>query len=56
MAAKAKKKTRAEERVEAFTELGPAWGRWVNACLPVASVSFARMRLLSALEIAGEQT
>jgi DNA-binding MarR family transcriptional regulator len=56
MMATTKKKTRAEELVEAFTELGPAWGRWVNACLPAESVSFARMRLLSALEKAGEQT
>lgn len=53
---KTKTKNRSEELVEAFTELGPAWGRWVNACLPSASVSFARMRLLSALENVGEQT
>jgi DNA-binding MarR family transcriptional regulator len=53
---KTKTKDRSEELVEAFTELGPAWGRWVNACLPNASVSFARMRLLSALENVGEQT
>ena len=56
MAVTTKKKKRSEELVEAFTELGPAWGRWVNACLPNASVSFARMRLLSALENVGEQT
>lgn len=51
-----KAKTRSEELVEAFTELGPAWVRWVNACLPDASVSFARMRLLSALQTANEMT
>ena len=51
-----KKKTRAEELVEAFTELGPAWGRWINASLPDSSVSFARMRLLRALESLGEQS
>jgi hypothetical protein len=41
-------KTRPEELVEAFTELGPAWGRWVNACLPSACVSFTA--LVGALE------
>ena len=51
-----KSKTRSEELVEAFTELGPAWGRWVTACLPSACVSFARMRLLSALQHYGDQT
>jgi DNA-binding MarR family transcriptional regulator len=56
MATTTKKKTRAEELVEAFTELGPAWGRWVNASLPSSSVSFARMRLLRALESLGEQS
>jgi DNA-binding MarR family transcriptional regulator len=56
MATTKKKKTRAEELVEAFTELGPAWGRWVNASLPSSSVSFARMRLLRALESLGEQS
>jgi DNA-binding MarR family transcriptional regulator len=50
-----KSKTRSEELVEAFTELGPVWVRWVNASLPSASVSFARMRLLSALQDGGEQ-
>jgi DNA-binding MarR family transcriptional regulator len=49
-------KTRSEELVEAYTELGPAWGRWVNACLPSACVSFARMRLLSSLQHYGDQT
>jgi DNA-binding MarR family transcriptional regulator len=35
--------------VAAFTELGPAWGRWVNACLPADMASYARLRALTAL-------
>lgn len=42
--------------VEAFTELGPAWGRWVNACIPTDAVSYARMRLLTVLECDDNQT
>jgi DNA-binding MarR family transcriptional regulator len=42
--------------VEAFTELGPTWVRWVNACLPSDAVSYVRMRLLVALECVGEQS
>lgn len=42
--------------VEAFTELGPTWVRWVNACLPSDAVSYARMRLLTALQCVDEQT
>jgi DNA-binding MarR family transcriptional regulator len=41
---------RLNELVEAFTELGPTWVRWVNACLPSDGVSYARMRLLTALQ------
>jgi hypothetical protein len=47
---------RLSELVEAFTELGPAWIRWVNACLPSDAVSYMRMRLLSALKCDGELT
>lgn len=35
--------------VAAFTELGPAWGRWVNACVPDDMASYVRLRLLTAL-------
>jgi DNA-binding MarR family transcriptional regulator len=47
---------RLNELVVAFTELGPTWVRWVNACLPSDAVSYVRMRLLAALECAGEQS
>jgi DNA-binding MarR family transcriptional regulator len=50
------KQERLNELVEAFTELGPAWVRWVNACLPGDAVSYARMRLLAALQCDGEST
>jgi DNA-binding MarR family transcriptional regulator len=42
--------------VAAFTELGPAWGHWTNACAPTGSVSYIRMRLLHTLERDGDQT
>jgi DNA-binding MarR family transcriptional regulator len=42
--------------VAAFTELGPAWGHWTNACAPTTSVSYIRMRLLHALDQGSEQT
>jgi DNA-binding MarR family transcriptional regulator len=45
---------RLTELVDAFTELGPTWVRWVNACLPSDAVSYVRMRLLTALERDGE--
>ena len=45
-----------DDLVGAFTELGPTWVRWVNACLPSDAVSYVRMRLLVALEYAGEQS
>jgi DNA-binding MarR family transcriptional regulator len=45
-----KSEQRQIDLVEAFTELGPAWGRWVYACLPSDSVSYARLRLLTALK------
>jgi DNA-binding MarR family transcriptional regulator len=41
--------------VAAFTELGPAWGRWVNACVPDDMGSYARLRVLTAL-YDGERT
>ena len=47
---------RLNELVEAFTELGPTWVRWVNACLPSDAVSYVRMRLLTALKGDGEQS
>ncbi len=47
---------RLNELVEAFTELGPTWVRWVNACLPSDAVSYVRMRLLTALRRHGEQS
>jgi DNA-binding MarR family transcriptional regulator len=51
-----KSEQRQIDLVEAFTELGPAWTRWVHACLPSDSVSYARLRLLSALECEDNQT
>jgi DNA-binding MarR family transcriptional regulator len=39
--------------VEAFTEMGPAWSRWVQASVPDDSVSYARLRVLTALECHG---
>ena len=49
-------KGRQSELAAAFTDLGPAWGRWVSACTPSASVSYIRLRLLRALEQHGDQT
>jgi DNA-binding MarR family transcriptional regulator len=40
----------------AFTDLGPAWGRWITVCTPSASVSYIRMRLLRVLDQGGEHT
>jgi DNA-binding MarR family transcriptional regulator len=48
--------TRVVELVAAFPDLCHAWDRWVNACLPNDAVSYARMRLLNALQLEGEQT
>src|ERR1700724_1250843 len=45
-----------KDLVEAFTELGPAWARWVHACVPDDTVSHARLRVLTALECSGELT
>ena len=36
--------------VAAFTDMGPAWTRWVQACIPDDTVSYARLRVLNALE------
>jgi DNA-binding MarR family transcriptional regulator len=41
---------------DAFTDLGPAWGRWVTACTPPESVSYIRLRLLRALDQHGDRT
>jgi DNA-binding MarR family transcriptional regulator len=38
------------ELVAAFTEMGPAWMRWVQAAIPDDTVSYARLRVLNALE------
>jgi DNA-binding MarR family transcriptional regulator len=43
------KQQRIEALVAAFTELGPAWGRWINGNLP-ADLSWPRLRLLHALD------
>ncbi|MGO9754272.1 MAG: MarR family winged helix-turn-helix transcriptional regulator [Solirubrobacteraceae bacterium] len=48
--------TRADDLVAAFTELGPAWSRWVQTCTPSAAVSYIRMRLLHVLESEGPRT
>lgn len=50
------RQSRLDDLVTAFTELGPAWMRWVQACMPSSSVSYIRMRLLHALECNGDQT
>jgi DNA-binding MarR family transcriptional regulator len=42
--------TRLIALVEAFTEMGPAWVRWVQASVPDDTVSYARLRVLTALE------
>lgn len=47
---------RLTDLVEAFTELGPAWTRWVHASLPGETVSHVRLRVLTALECDGELT
>jgi DNA-binding MarR family transcriptional regulator len=47
---------RLNDLAAAFTELGPAWGRWVTACTPHESVSYIRLRMLRALEQEGDQT
>lgn len=41
---------------DAFTDLGPAWGRWVTVCTPPESVSYIRLRLLRALDQHGDRT
>ena len=38
------------EIVAAFTEMGPAWVRWVQAAIPEDTVSYARLRVLNVLE------
>src|ERR1700757_247545 len=38
------------ELVAAFTEMGPAWVRWVQAAIPDDTVSYARLRVLNALD------
>jgi DNA-binding MarR family transcriptional regulator len=43
------KQARLDALVAAFTELGPAWGRWLSATMP-GGTSYIRLRLLHALE------
>lgn len=49
-------KSRANALAAAFTDLGPAWGRWVTVCTPAQSVSYIRLRLLRALDQDGDRT
>lgn len=42
------------EIVEALESFGPAYMRWVSACLPKEGVSYARLRLLAQLYEHGE--
>jgi len=46
---KAQRDARLIELVAAFTEMGPAWVRWVEATIPDDTVSYARLRVLNAL-------
>ena len=41
---------RLDALVAAFTELGPAWGRWLNVTMMGPGVTYIRLRLLHALE------
>ncbi len=47
---------RIDALVAAFTQLGPAWHLWTNACAPPESVSYIRMRLLRALDLGDRLT
>jgi DNA-binding MarR family transcriptional regulator len=49
-------RSRTAELAAAFSELGPAWGRWITACTPADSVSYSRMRLLRVLVRYGDRT
>jgi len=42
--------TRQIALAEAFSEMGQAWIRWVHASVPDDAVSYARLRVLTALE------
>ena len=46
----AERDARLIELVAAFTEMGPAWVRWVQAAIPDDTVSYARLRVLNALD------
>lgn len=46
----------AADLIAAFTDMGPAWARWVQACLPDDTASYARLRLLTVLEGDGDRT
>jgi DNA-binding MarR family transcriptional regulator len=45
------RKSRLDDLVAAFTELGPAWARWLTANIDAPDVSYVRLRLLRALEV-----
>src|SRR5271170_6699876 len=42
--------------VAAFSEMGPAWAHWVQACVPEDTVSYARLRVLTTLCSTGGMT
>src|ERR1700752_3249235 len=46
----AKRDARLIELVAAFTEMGPAWIRWVEAAIPDEAVRFVRLRVRNDLE------
>jgi DNA-binding MarR family transcriptional regulator len=46
----AQREARLIELVAAFTEMGPAWVRWVQAAIPDDTVSYARLRVLNTLK------
>lgn len=45
------RESRLADLVAAFTELGPAWGRWLNVNIGNPDVSYVRLRLLRALDV-----
>ena len=51
---RAKRDARLIELVDAFTELGPAWVRWVEGTIPDDTVSYARLRILNKLDARSE--
>jgi DNA-binding MarR family transcriptional regulator len=45
------RKARLDDLVAAFTELGPAWARWLSVNIENPDVSYVRLRLLRALDL-----